>query len=61
MAELNREAWQAVSQAADRLTRAVGRDDIPAVIGSAKEMEQSVRRLRDMAEVINVHCSAGRS
>lgn len=43
--ELNREAWKAISDAADRLTGAIQRDDIPAVIGSAKEMCETIARV----------------
>jgi Abortive infection C-terminus len=43
--ELNREAWKAISDAADRLRDAMQRDDIPAVIGSAKELCETVARV----------------
>lgn len=43
--ELSHESWEAISIALDRLRVALSREDIPAVIGSAKELCETVARV----------------
>lgn len=42
---LNREAWQAISEAVERLHRGREQDDIPGAVGAAKELCEGVARV----------------